>query len=82
MIKVNRIELEGDTVTIYRRWTPNQYTPRLIWLERVCEIASGLVNEGVATVELECGGWSVDLEEPWIEDEDIVHHSEYEVDFD
>lgn len=63
MIKVSRIELEGDTVTIYRNWTPNQYTPSLIWRERICEIASGLVNEGDATVELLGSGWYIDLVE-------------------
>lgn len=65
MIKVNRIELEGDAVTIYRDWTPSQYTPSLIWRERICEMASDLVNEGSATVELCSAGWYIDLvEEP------------------
>lgn len=59
--KVNRIELEGDTVTIYRNWNPNQYRPERFWLDRVCEIASGLVNEGSATVELTTTGWYIDL---------------------
>jgi hypothetical protein len=69
MTKVSRIELEGNNVTIYRGWEPNQYRPSTVWLERVCEIATGLVNTGKATVELGSYGWYVDLaDEPVIED--------------
>lgn len=60
--KIDRIELEGDSVTIYRDgWRGKDYQPRLYWLDKICELATELVKEGKAIAELGSAGWYVDL---------------------
>lgn len=61
--KINRIHLEGDNIIIFRNWHGRSYCPDRRRLEKICELASMLVNEEKALVTLDTTGWYVDLKE-------------------